>query len=54
VDEQTVTFTPGLNVITGQSGAGKSILVRGGCGLAGGALVALTTGGGNNRCPTGV
>jgi hypothetical protein len=28
VDEQVVRFTPGLNVITGASGSGKSVLVR--------------------------
>ena len=28
VEEQTVVFAPGLNIITGQSGAGKSVLVR--------------------------
>ena len=28
VEEQVVHFAPGLNVITGASGSGKSVLVR--------------------------
>jgi len=28
VDDLTVSFTPGFNVITGASGSGKSLLVR--------------------------
>ncbi len=28
IEEQNVSFKPGLNVITGESGAGKSVLVE--------------------------
>ncbi len=28
IDEADITFTPGLNILTGETGAGRSILIE--------------------------